>query len=698
MATTRRSRGTRGSSRGSGTPSDTGSSGSTSTAAPRELVVITSADVGARATRRGLESDGGADVSAIAAAVAAPNVTLRPLFDLPEERIRARVAEVAAEAGTDVPDLSRFYQVEAPQAQLDDIAEQLREAPGIEAAYIKPPTELPQLNDMLPVPEDAPPATPDFTAQQGYLNPAPGGIDAKFAWTKAGGTGAGINIIDIEGAWRFTHEDLGINQGGLIHGVHSSDVNWRNHGTAVIGEFSGDKNSIGITGICADAKVRAASIFTSQIAASSSAAIMAAANLLSKGDILLLELHRPGPRFNFQQRNDQKGYIAIEWWPDDLAAIKFAVAKGIIVVEAAGNGAENLDDAIYNTRPAGFPNTWVNPFKRNPVDSGAIVVGAGAPPSGNFGADRSRLGFSNFGALVDAQGWGREVVTAAYGDLQGGANENLWYTKEFSGTSSASPIVVGAIGCLQGMVKAAAKPLLTPAQVRTHLRTTGSPQQNGPNGGASQRIGNRPDLKALYNKVLGVSKAPLKDINDNKIVKEFDKVQDVKVIEKGKDFEKTKDSKDLKEKELKEKELKENKDLKEKEFKESKELKEKDKELKEKDKDKDKELKEGKELKDKDKDKDLKEGKGFKEIEVLAPGTTGAAGGTTAQRISALEQAVQMLTHFIAAELRPDLASSSLAGESDQQNAEALSAQLQKQASDAKTMKDDKDVEKTRDL
>ena len=56
-------------------------------------------------------------------------------------------------------------------------------------------------------------------------------------------------------------------------------------------------------------------------------------------------MHRPGPRFNFATRADQRGYIAVEWWPDDFAAILNATNRGIIVVEAAGNGAENLDDA-----------------------------------------------------------------------------------------------------------------------------------------------------------------------------------------------------------------------------------------------------------------------------------------------------------------------------------------------------------------
>jgi hypothetical protein len=171
------------------------------------------------------------------------------------------------------------------------------------------------------------------------------------------------------------------------------------------------------------------------------------------------------------------------------------------VVEAAGNGAENLDDAIYNVRPAGFPASWTNPFNRNNRDSGAIVVGAGAPPEGthgrNHGPDRSRLSFSNYGSLIDAQGWGREVTSCGYGDLQGGSSEDLWYTDQFSGTSSASPIVVGALGCVQGALKAIGRIPLSPARARELLRATGSPQQDAPGRPATQRIGNRPNLRQL---------------------------------------------------------------------------------------------------------------------------------------------------------------------------------------------------------
>ncbi|MDO3646435.1 S8 family serine peptidase [Nocardia mangyaensis] len=169
-----------------------------------------------------------------------------------------------------------------------------------------------------------------------------------------------------------------------------------------------------------------------------------------------------------------------------------------MVVEAAGNGGENLDDAVYSARLEGFPARWRNPF--DGADFGAVLVGAGAPPPGLHGRDhgpaRSRLAFSNHGARLDAQGWGREVTTTGYGDLQGGADEDLWYTDEFSGTSSASPIVVGAVAAYQG-IRANDTGRAGPAQIRALLRATGSAQTAAPGRPATERIGALPDLRAV---------------------------------------------------------------------------------------------------------------------------------------------------------------------------------------------------------
>jgi hypothetical protein len=463
---------------------------------PPELVVVVRPEAGLRVRREEITAEA-VDTTPLASAIRSANAELRPLFDESEERLQQEAAAIAEETGEAPPDLSVYYGAEGA-AQPEALAEELAGLDFVEAAYVKPPAEPPQLNaDLTPAAEEPPATTPDFTSRQGYLDPAPGGIDARYAWTQSGGRGNGVRIIDIEGAWRFSHEDLLQNQGGLVSGGQTNDLGWRNHGTAVIGEFGGDRNAFGVTGIAPASNTRAISIFPNT---GSARAIRQAARALSEGDIILIELHRPGPRHNFQPRQDQRGYIAMEWWPDDWDAIRFATRRRVIVVEAAGNGAENLDDSIYNTPDSGFPPDWTNPFNRANRDSRAVVVGAGAPPPGthgrDHGPDRSRLGFSNYGALIDAQGWGREVTTCAYGDLQGGGNENHWYTDQFSGTSSASPIVVGALASLQGVARANGQ-LVGPRDAREHLRATGSPQQASPTAPASQRIGNRPDLQAL---------------------------------------------------------------------------------------------------------------------------------------------------------------------------------------------------------
>lgn len=495
---------------------------------PPELVVVVHPEAGLRAGPEELAAEA-ADAAPLAEAIGSASAELTPLFGASEQRLRVEAAASAAQTGIASPDLSIYYQAEGAKDPAA-LAEELAGLDIVETAYVKPPAEPPaMLTDLAPLAAEPPTTTPDFSSHQGYLDAAPGGVDARYAWGRPGGDGAGVRIVDVEGAWRFTHEDLGGNQGGVIGGSMSTDIGWRNHGTAVAGEFSGDTNAFGVTGISPAANLRTVSIFGPGMG--SGQAIRQAANALSAGDIILIELHRPGPRNNFQERGDQLGYIAVEWWPDDFDAILYATSRGVIVVEAGGNGAENLDDAVYNKPGPGFPASWTNPFNRANRDSGAIVVGAGAPPPGthgrDHGPDRSRLDFSNYGALIDAQGWGREVTTCGYGDLQGGAGEDVWYTDQFSGTSSASPIVVGTLASLQGFSRARGR-TLTPADCRSYLRQTGSPQQASPSAPVSQRIGNRPDLLSLFRAVEGITKGwgRGKEIKEKREGKEkFEKVE-----------------------------------------------------------------------------------------------------------------------------------------------------------------------------
>lgn len=324
-----------------------------------------------------------------------------------------------------------------------------------------------------------------FEPTQGYLYSPPFGIGAADVWPLAGAKGKGVTICDIEGAWNLRHEDLrrGIK---LIGGTMLTTLSWRNHGTAVLGEMVSLPDSKGCVGISHEASAVVQSAFIGGVF-NLAQALTNATKHLRAGDAILIELQATGPNGK---------YVAMQYWPDIFSAIVAATKKGITVVEAAGNGNENFDLPM-------FAGTGLQ------KDSGAIVVGAGVPPanafdhdgSGGFGASyqsigvpRSRIWFSNYGKIVNVQGWGFHVTTLAYGDLQGHSSENRWYTARFSGTSSASPIVTGAVACIQGRAKAKLGAPLTPAKVRKILMATGTAQVAGPGVPVSQRIGPQPNL------------------------------------------------------------------------------------------------------------------------------------------------------------------------------------------------------------
>ncbi len=367
-----------------------------------------------------------------------------------------------------LPDLNSYYQVAVDDyAAAKEIINSIKNHPAVEKAYIRPKS--------YPA-SDIPPTTPDFTSEQGYLNPAPDGVDAYYAWNVPGGNGSNVRVIDIEGDWNFDHEDFGDNIDTLLYGIPVTLPGWSSHGSCVIGIIAADSNDYGITGIAHEAMVSTVSIGYIGVAA----AIDYAAAELSPGDIMLIELNTPGPRYDFSWQPDQAGYVPEEYFDETFDVVQLASAKGVIVCAVAGNGADNLDDPIYENR--------FNPAYR---DSRAIIVGAGAPPSGNWGQDRSRLYFSNYGSRIDLQGWGKEVVASGYGVLFNPDNDyRQHYTDRFSGTSSAAAMVTGAAASLQSAYIEEFGQPMNPDDLRNLLKISGTLQPN-----PSENIGSRPDLK-----------------------------------------------------------------------------------------------------------------------------------------------------------------------------------------------------------
>jgi hypothetical protein len=362
----------------------------------------------------------------------------------------------------------------------------------------------------------------DLNSLQGYLDPAPEGIDARFAWKvwgSDGGRGLGVTFFDIEGGWNLDHEDFPprffpdatVKAHRLAVGViDTSDCNTREHGTSVVGEVVAKDDGHGVTGIAPQARWGVVSAVrqlwknpkteqkgkTDYLVAE---AIDEAAQRLTAGDIILIEQHYPALENLVNGTTDANGdwsgtsmkdngqpctancsqfsYVAMEYFQPEFDAIKRATARGIYVVEAAGNGSMDLDHARYGKR-----------FNRSVRDSGAIVVGA------SEGKKRRPSEWSNHGTRVDVHAWGQDVVTTGYGHSRcwgavnpdagwefgkkadGSTDRNTWYTKSFGGTSSASPIVVGAVAVLSGIRTHAGLPPLKPKEMRDILVATGTPQ------------------------------------------------------------------------------------------------------------------------------------------------------------------------------------------------------------------------------
>ncbi len=386
---------------------------------------------------------------------------------LPEERIDAMRATAERRIGRALPDLNLQFDLQLPAGM--DAAAACDELNKLESVELAQPIPLAQEPPSISVKDRgaAPPPLPgDYVSFQGYLNSAPDGVGAKDVWQDYGTKGTGIKVCDIEYVFNPSHQDLPAV--GIVGPTPVDPGYGHDHATAVLGEIFSKSNSFGTTGIAHEAQAFFAGAYDGESYVLSSA-LTDAADALDPGDVILIEQQIDGPGASGDD------YVPVEWFKPYYDRIVTAVGLGITVVEAGANGYHNLDAPIFSTGNGGH---W--PFLPQ-NNSGAILVGAGcAPPA--FGGDtsaRSRLDYSSYGSRVDVQGWGYDVTTTGYGSLYSAEGVNLYYVRGFSGTSSASPIVTGAVALLQSAYKAETGTVLTPAQVRQILKDTGTPQQSG---------------------------------------------------------------------------------------------------------------------------------------------------------------------------------------------------------------------------
>ena len=323
---------------------------------------------------------------------------------------------------------------------------------------------------------------------QGYLNPAPDGIDAEFAWTVIGGAGAGQRFVDLEQGWTLNHEDLNAHGATLLFGTLQDGS--RPHGTSVLGEVCAVDNSLGCVGIVPEIDSVDVTSHSGSLA-NVAGAIIGALPSLEPGNVLLLEVQTVTPAAPVFG-------APIELLDDAFEAIRLATALGVTVVEAGGNGSNDLDVV---TNFAG--DQVLNPASADFRDSGAIVVGAASST-----APHTRMNFSSFGPRVDCYAWGENVNTTS----SNSAGAQDLYTTTFSGTSSASPIITGAALAVQGVATAGGGPPLSPGQLRALLSdpATGTASNNP----VADEIGVMPDLRAIIEDVLDVGFADVY-IRDN---------------------------------------------------------------------------------------------------------------------------------------------------------------------------------------
>ncbi|MFQ6008811.1 MAG: right-handed parallel beta-helix repeat-containing protein, partial [Candidatus Zixiibacteriota bacterium] len=399
----------------------------------------------------------------------------RSFLSLSEGEYTELKERLDAKTGKEHADLNLFFRIHLKDGELAEaLINDLNALSIVEIAYAA----------SLPLP---PPQTPDFEDEQGYLNTAPEGVDARYAWTVPGGAGDNVRVFDIEYCADLQHEDLVDADIDQIGGCTLAQ--YINHGTAVLGELVAVDNGFGITGIVNNASATVVEPYVNGEYRVDLAIDIASSNA-SVGDIILIEQQGVGPPPDYP-------YVPVEYDPAIFARIEAAVSDGRVVVEPAGNGGADLDDPIFN----GY-------FDRNNQDSGAILVAGGTSDDHSRWVDEEGGWASCYGSRIDVQGWADySIVTLGYGDrYDGGLHKE--YTATFGGTSGASAMVSGTATAPQGFYKATHGKILTPSRIREVLVDTGTPQGGDP----SEHIGPLPDLDAalheLYTVYIGSTSYP----------------------------------------------------------------------------------------------------------------------------------------------------------------------------------------------
>ncbi|MDA0935409.1 MAG: S8 family serine peptidase, partial [Planctomycetota bacterium] len=314
--------------------------------------------------------------------------------------------------------------------------------------------------------DDIPPFTPSFESYQGYRGVAPVGMGFDAVRSVLGARGEDVTVFHVESDWVWDHEDLGLTPADFLGAMTPGTGNGSNHGTGVVGVLYARRNGYGMTGVVDATRLQLVPV--DQHASLANATALAIL-MGQPGDVLTLI---GGYNLQLTKPDD---IVPYEYFRVNFDVILTASTQGMIVIESAGNGDNDLDDLRFQRR-----------FDLSVRDSGAIFVGA------TDGAQTVRAPFSNYGSRIDTNGWGYEVATLGYGTLfspNGDRRQN--YTERYAGTSSASAILTGVAASLSSAARVQGGRTLSPLELRQLLRAHGTPIPAG-------QIGTRPDLPAMF--------------------------------------------------------------------------------------------------------------------------------------------------------------------------------------------------------
>jgi len=389
---------------------------------------------------------------------------LKYSFVFSEEKLQYMEEQALRISGSSksIQDLRNIYDVvndELTDEELKQLTNQLQRLPKVKYA---------ELVDAKPVqpPFDISPVTPNFVFQQAYIYSNPG-VNIQYAWDM-NLNGQGIRIRNIEYEFNKNHEEFHVNP--KINFVEGYTVNptlytpeysdFLEHGTGTFGIVFGDDGGYGVKGLAYGAEeVTLYPEWTTEFGYNRTFATSLALNDSQEGDVVIYEMQTGGAS------GIEGDYVPAEYSSPIWNLTKAASDLGIIIVAAAGNGDQNLDDPMY---------AWY----MNKGNSGAIIIGAGSP---NIMHDK--LWFSTYGSRVNLRGWGLSVLSSGYGDYTTiGGDFNQQYTL-FSGTSSATPIVASCVAVLQSYYHSLTGEYLNSAEMIDILQTTGIPQGSGGNIG-----------------------------------------------------------------------------------------------------------------------------------------------------------------------------------------------------------------------